>query len=89
MKKHLVSYDLRQPRRDYSALYKRLGEWQATRVLESVWIIKRDVGCEAIRDDLKRFIDTDDGVLVVQLEGTAAWNRLLISDDQMVQLMTT
>jgi hypothetical protein len=78
-RKFVVSYDLRQPQRFYEPLWKRLGEWKAQRVLQSVWIIEWDSSCVAIRDDLQKYVDSNDGLLVAALTGESAWTKL---DDQ-------
>ena len=76
MPKFEVSYDLRKPGRNYESLWKRLGDWGATRVLQSVWIIDRQTTAAQIRDDLAHHIDTNDGLLVTGLTGEAAWRNL-------------
>jgi hypothetical protein len=73
MSKLLISYDLRVPGRNYQALYERLTSWGARRVLESVWILHANATEQVVRDDLRRFVDANDGVLVVGLNGAAAW----------------
>lgn len=74
--KFIVSYDLHQPQRFYEPLWKRLGEWKAQRVLQSVWIIEWDSTAVAIRDDLKNYIDSDDALMVCRLNGESAWLNL-------------
>lgn len=76
MKAYLVSYDLRQPGRNYQPLYERLKAWKAVSVLESVWVIRWDSSAVRIRDDLQKHIDTNDGLLVAALTGESAWSRL-------------
>ena len=73
---YIASYDLRKPGRNYDALYRRLADWKALRVLESVWAIYTTSNAKTIRDDLKRYIDSGDGLLVAKLAGEAAWESL-------------
>jgi len=81
--KYRVGYDLRQPGRDYSSLIKRLADWRAVKVLKSDWIIEADnTSAAAIRDDLVRHIDPNDGLLVTTLTGEAAWQKLEGTSDQ-------
>lgn len=75
-KRFVVSYDLRKPGQNYEPLWKRLAEWKAVRVLESVWIIRWDSTAEKIRDDLGKYIDANDGLLVAALTGESAWRSL-------------
>lgn len=82
MAKYEVSYDLRKPGRNYDSLYSRLADWKAARALQSVWIIETDNSAVAIRDDLAKHIDANDGLLVTGLTGEAAWQRLEGTSDQ-------
>jgi hypothetical protein len=82
MAKQEVSYDLRKPGRNYEALYTRLADWKAVRVLQSVWIIETASTSESIRDDLAKYIDANDGLLVTGLTGEAAWKNLEGTSDQ-------
>lgn len=86
MNKHMISYDLLAPGRDYTSLTKRLTELGATRVLLSQWILKHTASAEQVRDDLMRFIDSNDRLLVSVLTGEAAWSGLLITTEQFKQL---
>ncbi len=85
MAKQEVSYDLRKPGRNYETLYKRLAEWKAVRALQSVWIIETTSTSAAIRDDLARHIDANDGLLVTGLTGEAAWQKLEGTSDQFLR----
>lgn len=81
MPAYLVSYDLRNPHRDYSRLYTRLKDWGALRILESDYLIAHaKTNCIEIRDDLSKYIDNDDGLFVAHLTGEAAWRALRCAD---------
>lgn len=75
---YIISYDLRQPRRDYQTLYDELYRLQAQRVLESLWVVRRsNTSAVNLRDHLKEFIDADDRVLVAQFDNRwATFNAL-------------
>lgn len=73
---HVVSYDLRKPGRNYQSLYDRLSDWKAFRILESVWIIKSESKAIDICNDLRKYIDNGDGLLVAELTRNAAWCNL-------------
>ena len=77
-----ASYDLRKPGRNYEPLYKRLADWRAVRVLQSVWIIETNSSAATIRDDLAKYLDANDGLLVTGLTGEAAWQKLEGMSDQ-------
>lgn len=82
MAAHLVTYDLRNPSRNYTPLYERLQDWRAVRLLQSVWLIRADAQTEQIRNDLMSFMDGDDGIAVTLLAGQMAWSRVDASDQQ-------
>lgn len=82
MARYQVNYDLRQPGRNYDTLYQRLATWKAVRVLKSAWIIDTNSNAVTIRDDLAKYIDANDGLLVTGMTGEAAWQKLEGSSDQ-------
>lgn len=72
---YLVSYDLRKEGRDYQKLYDELEKFDAVRILESVWCFKRNyTPCVALRDYFKRFIDSNDGIIVTEVSNWATCN---------------
>ncbi len=81
---YLVSYDLDKPGQDYPALIKRLEEFLAKRILFSQWLMVHTATPEAIRNDLQRFIDKNDRILVVELKNHGAWQRLMISNEDVI-----
>lgn len=73
-KSYLIGYDLNKSGQDYKTLIeeiKKLGKWW--HCLDSTWIIKADSSTTIIRDNLKKFIDSNDELLVVCLTGEGAW----------------
>jgi CRISPR-associated endonuclease Cas2 len=78
---HLVSYDLDKPEQNYAGLIARLKELGAQRILYSEWFLVNQATPSAIRDDLLRFIDDNDRILVCELKNSAGWQRLMISND--------
>lgn len=77
MSSKIVEYDLRQPGRDYDALYnaiKGYGTW--AHVTESTWFIKTDETCVQVRDNLMELIDSNDRLFVGELSGVAAWHNI-------------
>jgi hypothetical protein len=74
----LVSYDLRKPGQNYQPLWDRLAAWGAYRGLLSMWFVESDtVAAEALRDDLSRYVDANDGIFVCELAGRYAWRNLM------------
>ncbi len=76
MKIFVVNYDLRNGR-DYNSLYNRLNDLGGKRVLESMWTLKLDdkYTCKVIRDDLRRYMDSDDGIFVADMKSFAWANE--------------
>lgn len=66
---YCISYDLRNPGRDYSSLIegiKAYGTWWHQ--TQSVWIIVSPRSAAEIRDELMRFMDQNDKLFVVVLK---------------------
>ncbi|GAB1513890.1 hypothetical protein [Actinophytocola sp. KF-1] len=72
----LIGYDLNTPGQDYQSLTDRIKElgsgwWHH---LDSTWIIVTRLSTADVRDDLKRFIGSNDELFVVDITGeSAAW----------------
>ena len=78
MYRMLISYDLISPGTDYDELYEYLQSFpQSKHPLESVWVVKTDKKQDAIRDELKKIVDTNDKVLIVDITGCgSAWHNI-------------
>lgn len=75
--RYLFSYDLRKPGQDYKKLYDELERMDAVRVLASQWVIRRfNTTCVGLRDHYKQFVDENDGLLFVEIDGDgwAGWS---------------
>ncbi|MGV3588560.1 MAG: hypothetical protein ACO1OF_16260 [Adhaeribacter sp.] len=75
MKTYLIGYDLISPGQDYEELFdaiKSLSKiwWHS---LDSTWIIKTNMSAVDIRNSLLPYLDTNDEILVVSLDGESAW----------------
>ena len=78
---HWISYDLDKPGQDYKDLIDRLKELQAVRILKSDWLLENTASPEAIRNDLQRFMDNNDRIMVSEVFNNAAWSNLLADGD--------
>ena len=78
MAKFMVNYDLSKPHRDYERLVKFLkGHTNWARALESCWIVVSNLSTAQLRDAVKGYIDSDDHLLVTNLDhGDSAWYNL-------------
>ena len=74
---YFLSYDLRKPRRNYQPLYDELSDFEAVRVLESLWCFNRvNTSASGLRNYFKQFIDSDDGLCVTEVSDWATRNAL-------------
>lgn len=72
-----VSYDLLKPGQDYTVLWARLRALGGVRVLESQWALMGAYTAGALRDDLVRYIDANDRLLVIDVTNSQfAWHNL-------------
>ena len=75
---HLITYDLGKPGQDYDELFKAIeqladGWWHC---VESVWIINSDLNASEIRNALSSFVDSNDKLVVLTLQGNWATRNL-------------
>lgn len=74
MAKVLITYDLKK-HKDYPRLIEELKRLGACSPLLSVWVLNSSNTDAQLRDHLKQYIDSDDKLLVVGLNGGwASWN---------------
>jgi hypothetical protein len=76
---HWIAYDLDKPGQDYTDLIARLKEFRAIRILKSDWLLENTANPKEIRDDLQRFMDSNDCIMVSEVCNNAAWSNLLAS----------
>ena len=70
---YFLTYDLRNSK-DYQKLYDELERFNAVRVFESTWCFNRDnTSASELRDHFRRFIDSDDGLLVSESRSWATY----------------
>ena len=64
----LISYDLNNPKRGYRGLYKEIKKadtwWHH---LDSTWIIRTNQNPETWQDRLRRYMDKDDSLLIIEV----------------------
>lgn len=78
-KLYYVSYDLVK-HKDYPKLWEALESLGAKRILESVWFFwHSNTTAVAVCDHLKRFIDKDDRLLVIE-SADSAWNGNVLAN---------
>ena len=87
----LVCYDLTDTETDadQQRLWARLREWRAKQVLYTAWLIAGDMTARAIYDDLVRYVDPNDRLVVLAVTGEAVWGsrRLLMPDQEAIDLL--
>ena len=63
----LVTYDLKQPGRNYAPVHDYLKKHTYCKGLESVWLLDTYKNPATIRDELKPLVDKNDKIFVVKL----------------------
>jgi hypothetical protein len=69
---YMISYDLRK-RRKYTDLINQLRDWGCTTPLRCVWFGNLRGPAPLVRDLLRRHMDNDDGLMVVELRQGSDW----------------
>ena len=71
---YLITYDLRNPGRKYTALHTLLGTtWKAEKIAESVWLARLTGPAPAIRSLIQQSVDANERVVVIELYKGADW----------------
>lgn len=68
----LVTYDLKQPGRDYAPVHNFLKQFTNCKDLESVWLLDTQWTAAQVRDALNGLVDGNDKVFVAPIERTWA-----------------
>ena len=78
---YLISYDISEKDEfEYGPLWAKLGEMGAARILYSEWLAIGDRVLH-IYNPLAALVQAKDRLLVQEIGTTAAWDKLMISDD--------
>jgi len=78
---YIIMYDLRVPGRNYTELIDAIKQYpQWGHLTESSWAVITDKTPVEIRENLKRYLDTNDRLIVVQSGRNAAWFKCLASN---------
>ena len=81
-KSKIITYDLRKAGRNYDELYKYLRSYNnLIAITESVWCVSTTKTCSEIRNELCAITDSNDGIFVAELTGTAAWHSIIGDSD--------
>jgi hypothetical protein len=68
----LISYD-EHPSRDYTECYKLMANWNAKRLLQSVWLAELTGPAEAIRNIVSSAFAGSASVAIIELFANADW----------------
>ena len=78
---YIISYDLLKPTQDYENLYSAIKAFHYWgRLTESTWAIVTSKSHVEVRDNLKKYLDDNDRLIVVRSGRVAAWTKLMASD---------
>jgi hypothetical protein len=81
MSVYIVTYDLNAPGQDYSPLIRAIERYTHCKALKSAFFIDSSNTAAAIRDDLMRYIDKNDMLFVMKLEGNWGANKVAPSTE--------
>jgi hypothetical protein len=79
---YIISYDLRQPGRDYDPLYeaiKAYGTW--AHINESVWAVVTTQTAVQVRDNLSQHAHPNDRLFVIRSGAEAAWSNPMCKNE--------
>jgi len=68
----LVTYDLNKPGQDYSDVLKTIKSYAYARLSESSYAIITDKSADTVFEELKKYIDKNDNLLVINLKKSFA-----------------
>jgi len=78
---YLISFDLVK-NRDYEELYQAIKSYKPwAHITESTWAIITNNTVKEIRDNLKKYIDSDDRLFVIKSGEEADWYNVLCKDE--------
>lgn len=72
-----LEYDIRSRNHDYDPLYKVLEEFNAVRVLKSLWCFNRvNTTASGLRDFFRKYVHSDDSLCVSEVTDWATWSAI-------------
>lgn len=72
---YFISYDLNNPGQNYDNLIEAIKKYGTyCKMNKSDWIICTNDDVTTIRNNLKKYLDSNDRLFVGQLTGVAAWS---------------
>jgi len=77
MSVYLVTYDLKKPGQDYSALYDELKKATWWHYLESTWLLSTSESIANLRERLFAQMDANDSLLIFELTPNSRYNGWL------------
>lgn len=87
METFLVGYDLNKAGQNYKGLIEHLKKYPNwCHFLDSTWLIRTTGTSEEIRNELKKFLDSNDKLMVTRVSGRgAAWSGLDKEDSEWIK----
>ena len=80
--RYLISYDLKDPGKNYPKLTQKLKKLKAEKVLESQWVLRQaNTSSSDIFDDISSVMDKNDRLLVVCLDRDDSTSCNLLSSN--------
>lgn len=68
---NLITYDLKQPDRNYEALYESIKQCGTTwwHYLDSIWLVRTELNPSQCYDRIRPNIDENDSMFIVEITG--------------------
>lgn len=83
---YFISYDLNNPGQNYDNLIEAIKKYGTyCKMNKSDWIISTNDNATKIRDNLQKYLDTNDKLFVGKLQRDAAWYGYLNSTSDWLQ----
>ncbi|MER0217466.1 MAG: hypothetical protein DU481_15165 [Nitrosomonas sp.] len=70
---YCVSYDLNKQGQNYHALYEELKKLPWAHPLDSTWLIATSESAQQLSDRLRKHLDNNDFILVIEVTNYAGW----------------
>lgn len=75
--KFIIVYDLNGANKNYEELIDRLNRFPVClKINKSAFCIRTSLSAVSVRDELVKYLDKDDSILVEEITGEGAWRNI-------------
>lgn len=90
MTAYLITYDLCKPEtsKDYEKLIDKIEKFHNhCKITESCWLINSPQKALDIANELEKFVDSNDRLVVAELLGNIAWTKILCTKEELNKVL--